>query len=196
MSPYRHEFWHYILLFLIVACWQTHFLLTLIVHHLLHQRSCFAIQVGKFRRFRIDLLSWHCRIWGDQLVPPWHLVDFLQSNDDGVFVDCPKRIFRFNFCVQYSVNDWRLILQAEFQSFLADDAYNVAWFETGNVAEWHTKLKNKILLFKLHEDLLTTYFEFLQRLRPAILLKIATISCIWFQLSFLGFISILVSFIT
>ena len=148
-SSHLHEFRHNILLFLIVTCRQTHFLLTLIIHHFLHQGSCFAIQVWEFRRFRIDFFSWHCRIRSNQLVPPWHLIDFLQRNDDCVFVDCPKRIFRFNFCVQFSVNDGRLILKSEFQSFFADDTNNVTRLEAGNVAEWHTKLKKQILIKKI-----------------------------------------------
>lgn len=37
-----------------------------------------------------------------------------------------------------------------------------------------------------------TYLDFLQGLRPSIVLEIATVSCVWFQFALLGFIGFFV----
>jgi hypothetical protein len=139
----RHELGHDILLLLVVACRQSHLLLSLVVHHLLHQTSRFTIEIGELRGLRVDLLGGDGKVGGDELVPPRHLVDLLEGHDDGVLVDCPERVFCFDFCVEFAVDDGRLVLEAEFQGFLADDADDVARLETGDVGERHAKLETR-----------------------------------------------------
>lgn len=84
-----HELGKNVLFLLFVAGWQTHFLLSLVVHHLLDKAASFALQVGQLRRFRVDFLCGNWWIAGHQSIPPRHLVDFLERQNDRIVFDDP-----------------------------------------------------------------------------------------------------------
>lgn len=74
------------------------------------------------------------------------MIDLLDGDDDDILVDGPKRFFGFDFGVKFTVDYWRLILQAHFESFLANADDDIARLECCYVFEWHAKLKWQIIL--------------------------------------------------
>lgn len=141
-----HELREHVLLLLILAGGQAHLLLSLIVHHLLDQRTGFAVQVGELRGLRVDFSCGNRRVGGDESIPPRHLIDLLERDDDDVFVDGPQRVVGLDFGVELSIDDRRLVLQANFESLSGDANDYVTRFQGCDVFEWHAKLKSKFLL--------------------------------------------------
>lgn len=113
-----HKLLQDVLLLLIFTRRQTHFLLPLIVHHLLDQAARFARQIGQLGRFRIDFLRRNGRIVNDQAIPPRHLIEFLERQHNNATLECPQRVLFFHLSMQRSIDDGRCILQADFQVFL------------------------------------------------------------------------------
>ena len=64
----------HVLLLLLVGRWQTQFLLSLVIHHLLHQASSFTIEIGKLARLGVHFLRADLRIAGYHVSPPLHFV--------------------------------------------------------------------------------------------------------------------------
>lgn len=64
----------HVLLLLLVGRWQTQFLLSLVIHHLLHEASSFTIEIGKLARLGVHFLRADLRIAGYHVSPPLHFV--------------------------------------------------------------------------------------------------------------------------
>ena len=76
-----HVLFEHVLFLLFLWCGQTHFLLALVVHHLLDEPARLPVQIRQFRRFRIDLFGVDLRIGHDQSTPPLHLVHLFTLED-------------------------------------------------------------------------------------------------------------------
>ena len=78
-----HKLLQHILLLLLIARRLTHFLLTLIIHHLLDHCARRAVQVAEFAVLGLDLGRVDFGRRRHDVGPPFHLVDFFQV--DGEF---------------------------------------------------------------------------------------------------------------
>lgn len=71
-------------------------LLSLIVHHLLDHASRLAIQIPQFAVFWLDLAGVDLGCRGDDMGPPFHLIDLVQVHLDvlagGCWGECPGRL--------------------------------------------------------------------------------------------------------
>ena len=73
-------------LLLLVAGWQPHFLLPLIVHHLLDHAPRLTVQIAQLRVFRLDLGGVDGGVVGEDVWPPFHLILLLEVDFDALLV--------------------------------------------------------------------------------------------------------------
>ena len=100
-----HEFFENVLFLLLVTGGQSHFLLSLVVHHFFDHRSRFAVQIGKFRLFRVDALHIQLRVGDEQTRPPLHFVHLLNLQDDDIAFKTPQAFVRLDQSKQVAVDD-------------------------------------------------------------------------------------------
>ena len=129
----KDRLFHHILFLLFFGCRQSHFLLALVVHHLLDETSRLSVQVGQLRRFGIDLFRVDLRIGHDQTTPPLHLVHLLQSDEQRCLVlDQPRWFLNLDVVQETIVHHGRhLVFQASFQMILLDVDCQVARTKSG-----------------------------------------------------------------
>lgn len=70
-------------LLLLVARRQSRLLLSLIPHHLFHHAPCLAIQIPQFRVLRLDLRDVDFWRGGDDVRPPFQLVNLIEVDVAG-----------------------------------------------------------------------------------------------------------------
>lgn len=63
-----------VLFLLLVRCWKSQLLLSLVIHHLLHEASCLSIKVGEFTRFGVHFFRADFWFACYYMRPPLHLI--------------------------------------------------------------------------------------------------------------------------
>mmetsp|Transcript_7613 Transcript_7613/g.16707 ORF Transcript_7613/g.16707 Transcript_7613/m.16707 type:complete len:239 (-) Transcript_7613:576-1292(-) len=91
---------------LLVGSRQSHCLLSLIEHHLLHSLPRFPIQIVELGVFRLDAGNVDCSIPVAYAIPPFHLIQLLQIDDETRSVlHGPEGIVAYDRFGQWSIND-------------------------------------------------------------------------------------------
>ena len=101
---------------LILTRWLPHLLLPLIIHHLLDHAPRLAIQVTQLAILRLDLAGIDRWGVGDDVRPPFHLVDFVEVQGDffagGSGFERPCGLVGFDFF-------WEIALKGRGELWLA-----------------------------------------------------------------------------
>ena len=100
-----HKVLEYVLFLLFVRGWQTLLLLSLIVHHFLDHGPGFTVQIGQLGVLRAHFFGVYFGVLGDQLAPPFHLVNLFNVNQNKLaVVQRPRGLVHLDVMLKIIVN--------------------------------------------------------------------------------------------
>ena len=111
----RHELLQHLLFLQLFVTGQTHRLLSLVEHHLLHCLTSVSVEVAQLAVLRLHFLGVDFGVAHQHALPPLHLVVLLQREDHLVVLQSPQTVVHNDALVEQTVDDGMLTLDTNLE---------------------------------------------------------------------------------